>query len=96
MGRQEWCAKVTGILVFENDKDSTKDGIKPDKSQMRCSKEYGLEQGCIWKSVGAFTETEVQGYRHEVAQVTLGDGTNVLVDWGLDQFQTPESSRFFA
>lgn len=39
---------------------------------------------------------EVQGYLHDVAQVTLSDGTNVLVDWGLDQFHTPESSRFFA
>lgn len=38
--RREWCDKVIGILVFEDGKDTTKGGIKPDKSLMRCSKGY--------------------------------------------------------
>ena len=69
------------------------DGNAPKQVQRVCRCRYTLQEG-LWVLAEAGFDRELTGAIHHVLATQLADGTQVAIDWGLQQFpQLPPPSQ---
>ena len=85
---------MTCLLVSKGGPLVMSDGNVPEKAQRVCRCRYTLQEQGLWLCVEYGIEVELTGVIHHVLATQLADGSQVAIDWGLQQFpQLPPPSK---